>query len=187
MTSPSHDTSARQPSGEPSSPPGRRANRIHRPGSREIAEVDFQIAELPNQTTQELRLAWRQLYRTNPPAGLSRDLLIRALAHQLQERAQGGAGAALRHRLRSLAIQFEKGSASSASGAVPKIGARLVRQWRGHTHTVVVGENGFEYEGERYRSLTVIAERITGTQWSGPRFFGLTRRARGPLPAEPTR
>jgi hypothetical protein len=60
----------------------------------------------------------------------------------------------------------------------------LVRQWRGHTHTVFVGENGFEYEGERYRSLTVIAERITGTHWSGPRFFGVTKRARGALLAE---
>ena len=113
--------------------------------------------------------------------------MIRALAHQLQERAQGGAGAALRRRLRSLATEFEKGSASFASGAVPKTGARLVRQWRGRTHTVVVGESGYEYEGQRYRSLTVIAERITGTHWSGPRFFGVTKRARGPLPAEPTR
>jgi len=54
----------------------------------------------------------------------------------------------------------------------------LVRQWRGHTHTVLVGEEGFEYEGQRYRSLTVIAERITGAHWSGPRFFGLIKRAR---------
>ena len=55
--------------------------------------------------------------------------------------------------------------------------SRLVRQWRGHTHTVLVTENGFEYDGQRYRSLTVIAERITGAHWSGPRFFGLTKRA----------
>jgi hypothetical protein len=54
----------------------------------------------------------------------------------------------------------------------------LVRQWRGHTHTVLVREDGFEYEGQRYRSLTVIAERITGAHWSGPRFFGVSKRAR---------
>jgi hypothetical protein len=58
---------------------------------------------------------------------------------------------------------------------VLKTGATLVRQWRGHTHTVLVREDGFEYDGQRYRSLTVIAERITGAHWSGPRFFGLTR------------
>jgi hypothetical protein len=53
-----------------------------------------------------------------------------------------------------------------------------VRQWRGHTHTVLVREDGFEYEGQHYGSLTVIAERITGAHWSGPRFFGLTQRVR---------
>ena len=59
-----------------------------------------------------------------------------------------------------------------------KTGATLVRQWRGFTHTVLVREDGFEYEGRRYRSLTVIAEQITGAHWSGPRFFGLGKRAR---------
>src|SRR5712671_5580377 len=53
-------------------------------------------------------------------------------------------------------------------------------QWRGYTHTVLVREDGFEYDGRRYRSLTVIAEQITGAHWSGPRFFGLTKRARAP-------
>jgi Protein of unknown function (DUF2924) len=187
MTSPSHDTSARQLSGGPSPAPGRRANRTHQPGSGDIAAVDRLITQLIDRTTQELRLAWRRLYRTGPPRGLSRDLLIRALAHQLQEQTQGRAGAALRRRLRTLATEFEKGSASFAWDAVPKAGATLVRQWRGHTHTVVVGENGFEYEGQRYRSLTVIAEQITGTHWSGPRFFGVTKRAGGSLLAEANR
>jgi hypothetical protein len=57
-----------------------------------------------------------------------------------------------------------------------KTGARLVRQWRGRTHSVLVLEDGFEYEGQRYRSLTMIADRITGAHWSGPRFFGVTKR-----------
>jgi hypothetical protein len=61
---------------------------------------------------------------------------------------------------------------------VLKTSATLVRQWRGQTHTVLVGEDGFEYDGHRYRSLTVIAERITGAHWSGPRFFGVSKRAR---------
>ena len=51
-----------------------------------------------------------------------------------------------------------------------------MRQWRGHAHTVLVLEDGFEYEGQRYRSLTTIAARITGAHWSGPRFFGLIKR-----------
>jgi hypothetical protein len=58
-----------------------------------------------------------------------------------------------------------------------KAGTTLVRQWRGHAYTVLVREDGFEYEGQHYRSLTVIAERITGAHWSGPRFFGLAKHA----------
>ena len=68
-----------------------------------------------------------------------------------------------------------------------KIGTMLVRQWRGHAHTVLVRENGFEYDGQRYRSLTVIAEKITGAHWSGPRFFGLTKRASASVGAEASR
>ena len=79
---------------------------------------------------------------------------------------------------------WRKALCSFDPGVVLKTGAKLVREWGGHTHTVLVRENGFEYEGQRYRSLTVIAERITGAHWSGPRFFGVTKRARAPFPAE---
>ena len=122
-------------------------------------------------------MAWRQLHRTGPPPGLSRDLLIRALVHQLQERAAGGASRALRRRLQTLTGEFDTKSASFDAGIVPKTGATLVRQWHGHAHTVLVREDGFDYEGQHYRSLTVIAKRITGAHWSGPRFFGLTKRS----------
>jgi len=149
--------------------------------------VDRQIGELVDRSTHELRLAWRQLYCTGPPRGLSRDLLIRALANQLQERTHGGASRALRRRLQTLAGEFERGSGSFDPGLLPKTGTTLVRQWRGHAHTVLVREGGFEYEGQRYRSLSVIAERITGAHWSGPRFFGLTKRAGTSVGAEADR
>jgi DUF2924 family protein len=176
MKSPIADASARQNSGEPSpvlSRGGDRNGRARNPG---IAEIEVEIAGLIDQSTHELRLAWRKLHRTEPPLGLSRDLMIRALANELQEHAQGGPSLALRRRLQTLAGDFEKG-VSFDPGSVLKTGATLVRQWRGHTHTVLVHQDGFEYEGQRYRSLTVIAERITGAHWSGPRFFGVTRRA----------
>jgi DUF2924 family protein len=176
MTPPTQDASARQHSGEPSPVPGRGGDRSSRPGARDGAAADRQIAELLDRSTSELQLAWRQLHRTGPPQGLSRDLLIRALVHQLQERAAGGASRVLRRRLQTLAGEFEKKSASFDPDIVPKTGTTLVRQWRGRTHTVLVREDGFEYEGQHYRSLTVIAERITGAHWSGPRFFGLTKR-----------
>ena len=183
MTPPTYDASARQRSGEPSPVSGRGGNRS-RPDGADAIEVDRQIAELLNRSTSELRLAWRQLHRTGPPQGLSRDLLIRALAHQLQERGAGGASRGLRHRLQTLAGEFEKRSASFDPGIAPKTGTTLMRQWRGHAHTVLVREDGFEYDGQHYRSLTVIAERITGAHWSGPRFFGLTKRTGASLGAE---
>jgi DUF2924 family protein len=177
MKPPIHDPSARQHSGGQSPVPGRAGHRTNRPGSADVAAVNRQIAELVDRSTPELRLAWRQWHRTGPPQRLSRDLLIRTLAHQLQDRTHGGASRALRRRLQTLAGEFEKGGASFDPGVAPKTGTTLVRQWRGHAHTVLVREDGFECEGQRYRSLTVIAERITGAHWSGPRFFGLTKRA----------
>ena len=168
--------SARQLAGGPSPVPGRAGHWDGRSGNGNTAEVDAEISELVGQSTGDLRFAWGNLYRTGPPMGLSRDLMIRALANQLQERTHGGASRVLRRRLQSLAGGFEKGGASFDPGIVLKTGTTLVRQWRGHTHTVLVRDDGFEYEGQRYRSLTVIAGRITGAHWSGPRFFGLTKR-----------
>ena len=178
MKSPIHDASARQRSGKPFSglsPNDPRRDRLH---NQDLAEVDGELARLVDRSTQELMRAWRTMYHTGPPLGLSRDLIIRGLADKLQQRVHGGPSRALQRRLRILAEEFEKGAGSFEPGGVLKTGASLVRRWRGHTHTVLVREDGFEYDGQRYRSLTVIAERITGAHWSGPRFFGVNKRAR---------
>jgi hypothetical protein len=145
--------------------------------ARTWRSLNCEIAGLVDRSTEELRRAWRALHHIGPPLGLSRDLIIRGLADKLQQRAHGGPSRALQRRLRILAGEFEKGARSFHPGGALKSGATLVRQWRGHTHTVLVREDGFEYDGQRYRSLTVIAERITGAHWSGPRFFGLNKRA----------
>ena len=175
MKPPTHDVSARQYSGEPSPVLDRRGDGNDRAGRQPLTKVEGEIAELTERSTHDLRLAWRRLHRTDPPLGLSRDLLIRALAHQLQERTDGGTSRALRRRLQTAGAR--NAGASRDTGIVLKTGTRLVRHWRGHPHTVLVREDGFEYEGQHYRSLTVITERITGAHWSGPRFFGLTKRA----------
>ena len=182
MTPATRAASARQHCGGPppvSHPGGNRNDHTRKSGVR---EVEAKIAGLADRSTQELRVAWREFHHAAPPVGLSRDLLIRVLAYELQERAQNGANAALRRRLQSLAAASEKGDLAVHPGIVLKAGTTLVRQWRGHTHTVLVQKDGFEHEGQRYRSLTVIAERITGAHWSGPRFFGLTKRAYTSLP-----
>jgi hypothetical protein len=178
VKTPVHDASARQHSGEPSSGLGSNDGRKDRLRHSDLAGLDGEITGLVDRSTQELRRAWRKLHHTGPPLGLSRDLMIRGLADKLQQRAHGGPRCALQHRLQILAGEFEKGARSFDPSIALKTGATLVRQWRGRTHTVLVREDGFEYEGQRYRSLTVIAEQITGAHWSGPRFFGMSKRAR---------
>jgi Protein of unknown function (DUF2924) len=177
MTAPINNASARQRPGGPSPVLGRRGDSNDRAGRQHLTKVEVEIAELTERSTPDLRLAWRRLHRTEPPLGLSRDLLIRALANQLQERTHGGASRALRRRLQNLTAGVRKTGVPLDPRIVLKTGTRLVRHWHGHAHAVLVREVGFEYEGEHFRSLTVIAKRITGAHWSGPRFFGLTKRA----------
>ncbi len=123
----------------------------------------------------ELRREWQRLYRSEPPR-ISRDLLIRGIGYRLQELQYGGLGKSTRRKLKTLAKMFRTtGQVAPDPGLSLKPGARLVREWRGRTHTVTVTEDGFECGGVSYPSLTKIAKKITGAHWSGPRFFGLVR------------
>jgi Protein of unknown function (DUF2924) len=121
----------------------------------------------------ELRGEWRRLYNYDSPR-ISRDLLILGIAYRRQEIEQGGLGKATIRKLRTLAKTLRTtGRVGPTPSLTLKPGARLVREWRGRTHTVTVTEDGFEYGGASYPSLTKIAKKITGAHWSGPRFFGL--------------
>ena len=124
-----------------------------------------------------LRAEWRRLYRSHPPKRAGRNILAHAVAYKLQERALGGLNAATKRKLRTFAEQLESGGGSVFDAGISlKLGAKLVREWHGKTYTVMVLENGFQFDGRRVRSLSQIARRITGTHWSGPRFFGLKRK-----------
>ena len=151
-----------------------------------MSPLDVEIAALQGAATHDLRIAWRRLYRGEPPRCMIRDLLIRAIAYRMQERVHGGLAPATKRRLRGLVAEIEaKGTEAFDPGIVLKPGARLVREWAGQMHTVVVLENGFDYDGERYPSLSKIAARITGAHWSGPRFFGIKRTSsRSTVPTE---
>jgi hypothetical protein len=144
-----------------------------------MADTIKEIADLADMKTIELKERWRRIYRAKPPAGISRDLLIRSAAYQIQEKELGGLGRAVKHRLRALAQKMRsEGSASFDLAPSLKPGAKLIREWRGKTYSVIALEDGFDFEGRRYPSLSKIAREITGARWSRPRFFGLSKESR---------
>jgi hypothetical protein len=138
-------------------------------------DIAVELAELEILTNFELRGEWRRLHHMQPPRSLSRDLLLRGITYKIQERAFGGLSKLVLRKL----TDPDTSSAEHRRAApriVVKPGTRLVREWNGHTHTVIVHADGVEWRGKRYRSLSVVAREITGAHWSGPRFFGLTSR-----------
>lgn len=158
IVDPSHHRSAARRGGEP------------RPNSAKSTEP------VPASTSlDELRQEWRRLYHREPPR-LSRDLLMRGIGYRIQGIQHGGLSKSTRRKLKTLAKMFRtEGRVAPDPGLSLKPGARLVREWHGRTHTVTVTEDGFDYAGVTYPSLTKIAKKITGAHWSGPRFFGLVR------------
>ena len=140
-------------------------------------DIAAKLARLEALTNFELRGEWRRLHDLQPPKSLSRELLLRGITYKIQERAFGGLSKSI---LRKLTGTEPEVSSAESRRAAPrtavKPGTRLVREWNGDTHTVLVHADCVEWRGTRYRSLSVVAREITGAHWSGPRFFGLTSR-----------
>lgn len=141
------------------------------------ASLEDEIAALPKMSRAQLQAKWRSALKQVPPSHLGKPLLAPLLAYKLQEQAFGGLTPPVKRRLRELADSFDrdpKKTARTLSQSVGiKPGTRMIRQWDGETHQVTVCDQGFEYKGGRYKSLSEIARLITGTRWSGPLFFGL--------------
>ncbi len=139
----------------------------------QIAEEISAISQL---TREELINAWKSAHRQTPPKGISRRLLEYSAAYQLQVKAFGGLKPTMRRRLRQATGRAERSAPATIivnKSKRPSPGTRLLREWHGKTHTVEVVASGFVYKGEAYKSLSQVARSITGTRWSGPRFFGL--------------
>jgi len=143
-----------------------------------------QIAGLAHLSSAQLRAEWRRLHRGRPlPSGMSSDLMMRAIAWRMQEKAFGGQPPARVRELARLAKQLEaNGELDLEHQSQLKPGMRFVRQWHGKSYTVTVLEQGYEFEERHYASLTPIARQITGAAWSGPRFFGLQTKVDGNEP-----
>jgi hypothetical protein len=127
--------------------------------------LDEQLRQIELMHPTKLRSEWLHLLKTQPPC-LSADLMRLALAYRLQERRLGGMKASTVRELSKRA-----GRAKPRVGLKP--GTRLVRSWNGRTIDVLVTPGGYLHNDKTYRSLSQVAREVTGTSWSGPRFFGI--------------
>lgn len=123
-----------------------------------------------------LATAWLQAFERPIPPKLYKNTVVMLLGYRLQELASGGLSVQNRRYLTSLLPRSQGGKAATPARRL-KAGTRLQRIWQGHSHCVTVVEDGYDYAGKRYASLSVIARTITGTSWSGPAFFGTKRGA----------
>jgi Protein of unknown function (DUF2924) len=134
--------------------------------------VERELAALAGMDRTALLERWRTAFGRDAPPRLSQALMEKAIAYDLQVKAFGGLPARTRRALRAAA----KADGRSSLSNLPSRGTRLVREWHGTRHEVEVLEDGYLWRGARHRSLSAIARAITGTKWSGPRFFGLVAR-----------
>lgn len=133
-----------------------------------------ELAGLPHLDRWELLERWRVLYGTAPPSHISRPILVRAIAYRMQEQVFGGLKPATRRLLQRVAEEIRAGKPiTSVQSPTLKPGTRLLREWNRTTHEVIVLEDGVLFRGKHHRSLSEVARLITGSRWSGPRFFGL--------------
>ena len=141
-----------------------------------MADRKDRLAGLATMSPAQLRAEWQRLVRQSPPP-VSPDLLRREIAYRLQESASGGLTRQVARDLTEIRKRIVQGSSPLPSTAMRlKPGTRLLRTWRGKTYTVLVGDTGFLFNDRLFPSLSPIAQEITGTPWSGPRFFGLLRK-----------
>ena len=128
------------------------------------------LEELPSLSKSQLKDLWQKSFSRPPSPRLRRELMLPILAFRLQEISHGGLKEEAQTSLKqAISLLPLKGQAAPRK---LRTGTRIVREWKGKIHEVQVTDEGFEYEGEPFKSLSPIACRITGTHWSGPAFFG---------------
>ena len=145
----------------------------------EPVNLQRQLEQLQQVKPEELRKRWHVLFGSYPPPRIRSSLMVQAIARHLQERAFGGLKPSTQRLLHGVAEEANGGRkySTTAKKVQPRPGAVLVREWHGSKHQVSVLKDGFLYRAKKYGSLSQIARIITGTQWSGPLFFGLKSRS----------
>lgn len=129
-----------------------------------------QIVELERKSASELRKIYKNLFNMEAASNANKDMLIPKIAYRIQELALGGISDKAKHRLEALAKGNIKETAKH-SDLLP--GTKICKEHNGIMHQVEILKDGFEYNGQKWKSLSAIATKITGTKWSGPKFFGM--------------
>lgn len=131
--------------------------------------LEAEISRIRSLDKDDLRILWLKTFKAPAPQMLPKDLLGRAIAYHLQEKAYGGLDTATTRLLE----RHARGDMSTIPQRHLKSGTVLVRDYQGKRHTVTVAKNGFLWNETAYPSLSAVAKAITGTKWNGHRFFGL--------------
>jgi hypothetical protein len=149
-------------------------------GTIDDAALEAEIGQLPALSLLELRNRWKTLFGHPAPKSLRRNFLARAVAYQMQVEAYGGLSVATKRRLREIAHAVRTGDANAMLGSNRiKPGTQMIRQWQNTTYAVTALAEGFEWNGRTYKSLSAVANAITGTNWNGFAFFGIKRAPSG--------
>jgi hypothetical protein len=135
------------------------------------------LRELEEASRGTLVAQWRRHYRSEPPRYASAEFMRQAIAYAIQERELGGLPATAQRELLAIAKGTQPAATSSKIRIKP--GTKLLREWDGNTHEVLVTDKGFVWNGATYGSLSAVAMAITGAKWSGQRFFGLLKKRGG--------
>jgi hypothetical protein len=148
--------------------------------------LELEIARLRGLELPNLRAVWEKYHGTAAPKTLRRDVLIRSILWQMQAKVFGGLKPATRKYLREVADAARSKTKANRPPPLPiriRPGTKLVRVWQDRTHTVTALDEGFEWQGKRYRSLSQIARAMTGTRWNGLVFFGVKRKSASQMPS----
>ncbi len=144
---------------------------------KSVENLEAELEALPDLPREELKERWTELYGTPCPPKMSRKLLRYAIAYRLQEKVYGGLDKKTRRVLDKATTNLAAGKPIVPERSKIKSGTRLLREWHGTMHEVMVLEEGVQFREETWPSLTAVAREITGAHWSGPRFFGLKERS----------
>jgi len=123
--------------------------------------------ELSAMSRDDLSTLWAEHFGTQPPKKMRSNTLARILSCEEQWAESGESRAQIRKQLERVA------ASQSRTGKTATEGSRLVREWHGIEHVVDVQDGTYHWNGQTWKSLSAIAKEITGTKWSGPRFFGV--------------